>query len=60
MWVIFGGWDIILNGLRWVGVYGALFWVGGGGWENIFGGWGWVGLRGGRGVSALFDNVYLS
>ena len=45
---------------RWVGHYFEWAGVGGGGWENIFGGWGWVGTSGGRGVSALFDNVYLS
>ena len=42
LWVYLGGWDIILDELGCMGVYGTLFWVGGGKWGIILGGWGWV------------------
>ena len=58
--VILGGWNIILSGWGWVGVYGALFWMGVGcvghyfGWVGVGGkifwvdggGWGWMGMSG--------------
>ena len=57
VWVVLGGWDIILSRWGWVGLYRALIWVGG----KIFwvggGGWGWVGEWGWLGVAALFDNA---
>ena len=69
VWVILGGWDIILGGWGWVGVYEALFCVGEVGWGIIVSGWGWMGkyfgwLRvsesgwGWVGVGALFEKAH--
>ena len=54
IWVGVNGWENILAGQEWVGVYGALFWVGRGRWEKTFwvGGGGWRWVR----VGALFNN----
>ena len=41
-WVGGSGWENILVGWEWMGVYHALFWVGGVWWENMSGRWGWV------------------
>ena len=40
-WVGESGWENILGGCEWLGVYEALLWVGRGCWQNILGGWLW-------------------